>query len=818
MKIKLLFLTCIIAFTVNAQKIYTVAGFQQKGGAYYGDGGLADTAQLEGPTCTALDAAGNLYITDQTSNLVRKVNTAGIISTFAGTGGYGYTGDGGAATAATFNGVIGITLDAAGNVYISDVNNGAIRMVNSAGIISTYAGGGFGGDNATSIGAFINQPYGICFDVTYHEMYVAEYGGNHVRKIDVGTNWITTIAGSAAFGSMGDGGAATSCELNKPTDVACDLTNKIYICDHGNNRIRVVDGGGIINNYAGNGGNVSGFSGDGGAATAAKLNSPMGVAFDATGNLYVTDQGNSRIRKVVASTGIISTIAGTVNGGGYNGDAILANTAQLSNPIGITVVANGTSGTSNIYVCDAGNYAVREITNNCIAPTIVMQPTLGPVCLGTQANFATSNYLVNATSYQWQVNTGSGFINQPAFGHTGNFDTINNVTMAQNGWKYRCKIIGCSNVYTDSVTLVVSHPNVTVNGKSICPGNNPTTLTASGADTYTWSTSVNDTLNHITETPTVTTSYTVTGTSTVTTCTFSAVGTINVLTAPVPNICLVTTDTMSINNIVYWDKTPYGNVDSFIVYRQVSTGTFKRIGAQAYSALSQFIDTARSIGPSNGDPNITTYQYKLQTRDTCGNYSLMSPYHNTVHVNNNNGSFTWNLYTVEGTTVTPVSSFDLMRDDANTGLFLSIGNAAGNQTNLTDPNYSSYAGIANWRIDASGFNCNPTLRLNGNNNTDAAKVKSHSNQNNNRQVGIKQFAINNVSIYPNPATNVLNINFANAANKTSVKIFSLIGSEVLSTTTSDNNLSVDISNLAAGTYMVQITSDNVSVTKKIVKE
>jgi len=815
MKLKLLLLTCLIAFTVKAQKIYTIAGSHGVSFGYSGDGGLADTAKLSYPQDVAVDAAGNVFIADNTANVIRIVNTAGIMSTYAGTGSVGYTGDGGAATAATFSSVRYLTLDASGNLYVSDENNGAIRKIDNMGNISTYAGGGSGGDNGPALGAYINAPWGICFD-SHNNLYIAEFNGSHIRMVNsMGT--ISTVAGGAAFGSMGDGGSATMAEIDHPTDVACDANDNLYICDRSNNRIRVVSGG-VINNFAGNASNVSGFSGDGGAATAARLYNPTGISFDAAGNLYIADMFNNRIRKVTKSNGFISTIAGS--NPGYNGDDILATTAYLNSPTGVTAITNGTSGATTLYVADQSNNIVREITTNCIPPTVALQPTLGPVCLGSTAYFTTSGTLINATSWQWQVNKGSGWVNQGVgFGFTNANDTVSNVTLAKNGWKYRCEIKGCSNVYTDSVTIMVIFPHVTVTSASVCPGNNPITLTASGANTYTWSTSATDTLNHIVETPTITTSYTVTGTDTSTKCTLSVVGTINVLTPPVPSICLVTTDTMSINNIVYWDKTPYSNVDSFIVYRQVSTGTFKRIGAQPYSALSQFIDTARSIGPSNGDPNITTYQYKLQTRDTCGNYSVMSPYHNTVHVNNNNGNFTWNLYTVEGTTVTPVSSFDLMRDNANTGLFVSIGNAAGNQTNLTDPAYSSFAGVANWRIDASGFNCNPTQRLNGNNSTQAAKVKSHSNQNNNRVSGIKQFANNNVSIYPNPANNMLNVSFANTVvNKASVKIFSLIGSEVLSATTSENNLSVDISNLAAGTYMVQITSDNVSITKKIVKE
>jgi len=467
MKLKLLLLTCLIAFTVKAQKIYTIAGTPGLVGyGYSGDGGLADTAKLQ-PQDVAVDAAGNVFIADNAANVVRMVNSAGIISTYVGTGSVGYTGDGGAATAATFSSVRYLTFDAAGNLYISDENNGAIRMINSAGIISTYAGGGFTGDNGPALGAYINAPWGICFD-SHNNLYIAEFNGSHIRMVN-STGTITTVAGSAAMGSMGDGGSATMAEINHPTDVACDINDNLYICDRSNNRIRVVIAG-TINNFAGNASNVSGFSGDGAAATAARLNNPTGISFNAAGNLYIADMGNNRIRKVTQSNGFISTIAGSTSG--YNGDDILATTAYLNSPTGITAVTNGTSGVTNLYVADQSNNIVREITNNCIPPTVVLQPTLGPVCLGSTAYFNTGSFLVNTTGYQWQVNKGTGWVNQGVgFGFTNNTDTVSNVTMAKNGWKYRCEIKGCSNVFTDSVTLVVIFPNVTVTSASVCPGN-----------------------------------------------------------------------------------------------------------------------------------------------------------------------------------------------------------------------------------------------------------------------------------------------------------------------------------------------------------
>jgi hypothetical protein len=363
-------------------------------------------------------------------------------------------------------------------------------------------------------------------------------------------------------------------------------------------------------------------------------------------------------------------------------------------------------------------------------------------------------------------------------------------------------------------------PVVSASTPSVCLGHQAI-MTAIGANTYTWSTGA--TTATISASPTITTTYTVTGTD-VNGCSNTDVQSITVLQAPTPNICMVTTDSLSKFNIIYWDKTSYANVDSFIAYREISSSVYKRIGAQPYSALSQFIDTARYVdiaGSHNGgNPNSGTYRYKLQTRDTCGNYSALSPYHNTIFISHTGGQFSWTTpYQIEGQ-ASPDTNYVLSCDTANTNVWTSVASVSGSQQTIADPGYIHHANIANWRVDALGFNCNPTLRLAGGNNSPyVAKVKSHSNQNNNRVAGIKQaYNTNKATIYPNPANNILNINFASAVNKASVKIFSVIGSEVLSTTATGNDVSVDISNLASGTYMVQIITDNVSETKKIVKQ
>ena len=284
-----------------------------------------------------------------------------------------------------------------------------------------------------------------------------------------------------------------------------------------------------------------------------------------------------------------------------------------------------------------------------------------------------------------------------------------------------------------------------------------------------------------------------------------------------PDICLVSADSLtSTNNVIYWDKTAYNNVSSFILYREVSTGVYKKIGSQPYSALSQFIDTARSVGPANGDPNIGTYKYTMQIMDTSNTYSLMSPYHNTVYFQNNTGTFSWNLYTVGNSTYTPVTNFELVRDDNNTGAWHTIGTVAGGQTTLNDPNYSTYQATANWRVDADGFNCTPTLRLaGGNNSTYAAKVKSHSNQTNNRAAGIEKITNNQqVSVYPNPASNNFVIE-TTSTEKQQLQIVDVTGKIVLSQTITSKT-TIDASLLSDGVYNITIIGNGSVANKKLV--
>jgi len=318
--------------------------------SYSGDGGPAISAQLNTPQAVAADTSGNFYIADTFNNVVRKVNTAGIITTIAGTGTAGYSGDGGAATSAQLNGPQGIVVDSSGNIYISDTQNARVRKI-SGGTITSVAGNGtpgYGGDGGSATSALLDVPIGLALD-SANNLYIADFSNNRIRKVSGGT--ITTVAGSGNGGYAGDHGPATSALLNFPIGVAVDSGGNLYIADSGNNVIREVSSGNI-STVVGTG--YPGYSGDNGLAISAMITNPAAVAVDSTGSLYIAD-ANSRVRKVY-STGFIVTIGGDGTPG-YSGDGGSGPFGSMNAPTGLGLAPNG-----NLYVADSGNNAIRELT------------------------------------------------------------------------------------------------------------------------------------------------------------------------------------------------------------------------------------------------------------------------------------------------------------------------------------------------------------------------------------------------------------------------------------------------------------------------
>lgn len=333
--------------------ISTVAGNGTAGDS--GDGGPATDAELNGPRGVTEDIYGNLYIAEYYGQRVRKVTPSGTITTLAGTGVAGYSGDGGPATSAELNGPYRVTVDLAGNVYIPDSGNSRVRKVAPNGTITTVVGtgrAGYTGDGGPAIYASLNYPEAVAFDPAGN-YYVADEGANAVRFVTT-TGTISTAAGTGVAGYSGDGGPATSAKLDGPVGVAVNAAGNLYISDQGNNVIRKVTNG-TIATIAGNGG--FGFSGDGGPAINAELGYPASIGLDAAGNLYIPDVNNNRIR-VVLTNGTITSVAG--NGvEGYSGDGGPALDAAINVPRSVSVGPNG-----NVYIGDFGNNRVRLLTQS----------------------------------------------------------------------------------------------------------------------------------------------------------------------------------------------------------------------------------------------------------------------------------------------------------------------------------------------------------------------------------------------------------------------------------------------------------------------
>lgn len=340
---------------ISGSTITTVAGTGQAG--FNGDGPNALAAQLSFPRDVAVDASGNLYIADTNNSRIRRVTPQGAISTVAGSGLFGFFGDGGPAVTASLAAPHGIAVDAGGVLYIADTLNNRIRKVSTDGTMVTIAGGntaGFSGDFGQAAFAQLNAPSGVAVDNSGN-VYFADSGNHRVRLIDRQGN-ITTVAGGTSNGFKGDGGPATAALLNSPQSVAVDAAGNLYIADAENHRIRRVTPQKLISTLAG----ADPASGDGGLATASHLFLPSGVAVDTAGNVYISDTNNHRVRRVDPK-GIITNFAGT-GAAGYSGDSGVATLAQLNSPAGLAVDRAG-----NLYIADTANHAIRRVSGGVIS-------------------------------------------------------------------------------------------------------------------------------------------------------------------------------------------------------------------------------------------------------------------------------------------------------------------------------------------------------------------------------------------------------------------------------------------------------------------
>ena len=342
--------------TIATGKIATIAGTGVSG--FSGDGGSAIEAKFSVIRGIAIDTEANIYVSDVSNSRVRKILAfSGTISTAIGSGFTGYSGDGGPATSASINAIAAIGFDAQGNIHLADVGVSVIRKVTiGTGVISTTAGSGavnFGGDNGVASLSTLNNPKRVAFD-SAGNMYIADTDNNRIRKVNAISGVITTIAGNGAFGFSGDGGDAISATLQFPIGIALDAAGNVYFTTTSQHLRKITVATGKITTVAGNG--VIGFEGDGGVATNASLGNPLGIAIDTPGNVYIAEGYNARVRKVTAATGIITTITGGL-GYGFSGDGGPATSAKNA---GVSDVALDNMG--NIYFTDGGNRRIRKIT------------------------------------------------------------------------------------------------------------------------------------------------------------------------------------------------------------------------------------------------------------------------------------------------------------------------------------------------------------------------------------------------------------------------------------------------------------------------
>ena len=305
------------------------------------ENGTGAAARFYQPTGVALDASGNIYVADHSNHLIRKITITGTVTTLAGSGIAGYAD--GTGTAAQFEGPFGVALDADGNVYVADTFNHRIRKITPAGIVSTVAGSGvYGFADGDGIAAKFYSPKGVAVDGSGN-IYVADDINHRIRKISP-TGIVTTLAGSTSSNTDGDVSVA---KFNRPMGITVDASGNIYVADTGNHRIRKITSAGEVSTLAGS---TGGFGE--GVGSDARFSEPTGVALDASGNIFVADVKNERIRKVTPS-GAVTTFAGGYVPGFTNGSGT---DAQFRTPTGVALDASGT-----VYVADRHNHAIRKI-------------------------------------------------------------------------------------------------------------------------------------------------------------------------------------------------------------------------------------------------------------------------------------------------------------------------------------------------------------------------------------------------------------------------------------------------------------------------
>lgn len=506
----------------------------------------------------------------------------------------------------------------------------------------------------------------------------------------------------------------------------------------------------------------------------------LGTASSATINVSNPEAGATYSWSVIGAAGVVfSPISGTTT------------TMNFTGTTSFSVVSTATNA------CGSTSTIVNTITVVAL-PTVFANASPTAVCSGNQLTLSGSG----AATYTWTGSVSNAIPFTPA--------SSSNYTVT--GFS----AVGCYNTATINVAII-NNPTITVNGVSPVCLNSPNTLTASGASSYTW---MPGSLvgNTVIVQPSANTIYSVTGTGT-NGCLGFANFNLNLLFPPTPNICIVTVDSLNQNNEIFWDKLAYPELDSMIVYREVSTNIYKRIGAVSKDSVSLFTDTVRSVGPANGDPKISTYRYKIQVRDQCGNYGAMSLWHNTVFFTHTGATFFWvNNYQIEGPT-NPVVNYSLIvcpNPSVNPNYTL-VGVTSGNQFQLTDPNYNNYSTTADWRVHAYlGYYCYAQKMAQQGKSTQVTRSNISNNKAAPTNFGVREnYSKDDFSVYPNPAQKYVIIDPGHITEQTELQVYDQVGKMVYREVTSGKK-TIDVSSFAMGVYTLKINCKGSVFTHKLV--